>query len=588
MSALLGVAIASLVIGILSDKWGRKPCLMLCLYGTVIGCILKFLFRFAFWPYCAFNFLNGLVSASVPVALAYAGDVYETKREKDNEIGILVGVSMLGSSGGGIIAILMETQGLFTPLLVGAAFVAVAAILCTRFIIEPKDIIASRNREKEKELELADGSAADNEDSADGLQPPKTLNKKNFAIIVLGALGDNVGSAGLMPLCLSPLAFNAFYSDFAARGEDPIMSQVAYKWISVLVALMVVPGTIVSPGIYNKLGLAGGCILGNVITGIVTIVLLYLALIRPATNVNFGIFVGLLYLCFPMTVISQLSTGPMLEAITPPHMRGMAQGANITVMNFGAAVSPFILGFISDVAGTPVAIWICIAISFGAGLINVPLMFVKGCCIPPKAKTDDKRPLRGEDKELVERALRGEWVPAKDLEELNEDRFNKGQPYLVIHPRKYQDEKDDLLNLRRRAKDDFLYHRNKTKEYLAKINTTEDLAALCEQANQSMAGANEDEVKDIGRELGEWFAEYIADSGYSPQTDSVLIKQAILSAFPVVNKEKELKPDNVERVLLDTERTYSRLLELEGYDEKGQTIRSILSNAQSAMLQQTL
>ena len=114
MSALLGVAIASLVIGILSDKWGRKPCLMLCLYGTVIGCILKFLFRFAFWPYCAFNFLNGLVSASVPVALAYAGDVYETKREKDNEIGILVGVSMLGSSGGGIIAILMETQGLFT------------------------------------------------------------------------------------------------------------------------------------------------------------------------------------------------------------------------------------------------------------------------------------------------------------------------------------------------------------------------------------------------------------------------------------------------------------------------------------------
>ena len=114
MSALLGVAIASLVIGILSDKWGRKPCLLLCLYGTVIGCILKYLFRFAFWPYCAFNSLNGLVSASVPVSLAYAGDVYETKREKDGEIGTLVGISMLGSAGGGIIAILMETQGLFT------------------------------------------------------------------------------------------------------------------------------------------------------------------------------------------------------------------------------------------------------------------------------------------------------------------------------------------------------------------------------------------------------------------------------------------------------------------------------------------
>ena len=113
MSALLGVAIASMVIGRMSDKVGRKPCILFCLYGTVIGCILKYLFRFSFWPYCGFNFLNGLVSASVPVALAYAGDVNETKREKDGEIGILVGVSMLGAAGGGIIAILMETQGLF-------------------------------------------------------------------------------------------------------------------------------------------------------------------------------------------------------------------------------------------------------------------------------------------------------------------------------------------------------------------------------------------------------------------------------------------------------------------------------------------
>ena len=113
MTALLGVAIASLVIGKLSDLKGRKPCLLLCLYGTVVGCVLKYLMRKSFWPYCVMNFLNGLVSASVPIALAYAGDVNETKRDKDSEIGILVGISMLGSAGGGIIAILMEEQGLF-------------------------------------------------------------------------------------------------------------------------------------------------------------------------------------------------------------------------------------------------------------------------------------------------------------------------------------------------------------------------------------------------------------------------------------------------------------------------------------------
>ena len=84
-----------------------------------------------------------------------------------------------------------------------------------------------------------------------------------FSLIRLGALGDNIGSSGLMPLCLSPLAFETFY----VNAQPAIMSQVAYKWISVLVALMVVPATIVSPYIYNKVGLAGGCIMGNVITG---------------------------------------------------------------------------------------------------------------------------------------------------------------------------------------------------------------------------------------------------------------------------------------------------------------------------------
>ena len=85
MTALLGVAIASLVIGKLSDLKGRKPCILLCLYGTVVGCILKFIAQGNFWTYNGMNILNGLFSASVPVALAYAGDVNETKQQKVNK-----------------------------------------------------------------------------------------------------------------------------------------------------------------------------------------------------------------------------------------------------------------------------------------------------------------------------------------------------------------------------------------------------------------------------------------------------------------------------------------------------------------------
>lgn len=120
------------------------------------------------------------------------------------------------------------------PLLVGAAVVAIAAVLNTCMLIEPKDIIASRSRERD-ELGLGDIEDEDDEGHVEG---PTELNKKTFFNIILGALGDNIGSSGLMPLCMSPLAFNAFYEDFEKQGLTPIMSQVGYKWISVLVALM--------------------------------------------------------------------------------------------------------------------------------------------------------------------------------------------------------------------------------------------------------------------------------------------------------------------------------------------------------------
>eukprot|EP00956_Cyclotella_meneghiniana_P028586 scaffold67020_cov22-Cyclotella_meneghiniana.AAC.1 len=401
MCALLGVAIASLVIGRLSDIKGHKPCILLCLYGTIVGCILKYLMRMNFWPYNAVNFLNGLLSASVPVALAYAGDVNETKREKDAEIGLLVGISMLGTTGGGIIAILMQTNGLFTPLLIGAALSAVAAVLNTFMLIEPRDILASQSREREEM-----GLLVDDDDENNAIKAPAVLNKKHFITIIVRALADNIGSAGLNPLSLLP-----------------------------------VPGVISSPPIYNKIGLAGGCIMGNVVTGIVTIALLYIAL-APPTTTTFAIF---------------LSTGPVLEAVSPIDKRGFCQGANITVMNFGSELTPFLLGLVSDELGTPAAIWICVGVSFLAAAINAPLIWVKGCNIPIKPLPKELRPLKGEDKDLVEKALRGEWIQLEELESINEQRFRNGQPYLLIHPRKYYEEKEELPLLRKRAKKDFLF-----------------------------------------------------------------------------------------------------------------------------------
>ncbi|KAL7526831.1 hypothetical protein ACHAXR_004341, partial [Thalassiosira sp. AJA248-18] len=269
---------------------------------------------------------------------------------------------------------------------------------------------------------------------------------------------------------------------------------------------------------------------------------------------------------------------------------GFSQGVNITVMNLGAAVSPFVLGAISDMAGTPVAIWLCITISFIAALVNVPLIWVKGCNIPPKPRTDEKKPLRGEDKEMVEKALRGEWIPAEVLEEINEQRCRNGQPFLMVRPRAYADERDELMELRKRAKNDFIFHQKKTNEYLHEFNTTPNRAGFCDQYNRSREGADQEDINIINTDVGQWFADYLVDSGYALHLDSTLIKQTVMSSFPVINRSRApLHPDNCEQILLEIDKIYTRLIETEGFDEgEEMSIASVLKNARSVIYMQSI
>ena len=83
------------------------------------------------------------------------------------------------------------------------------------------------------------------------------------------------------------------------------MPVVAYNWIGILVVLMVMPGVILLPPIYHKIGLAGGCIMGNAVSGIVLIALLHIAL-APLTTTTFAIFVMIFFCSFPFAVISQV------------------------------------------------------------------------------------------------------------------------------------------------------------------------------------------------------------------------------------------------------------------------------------------
>lgn len=248
MTSLLGSALAATFMGSLSDRLGRRPVLLICVAMGAVGSLAKFLARGSFWSFCAANFGTGLFGATLTICMAYAGDVAPTRAAKDAAIGSLVGFYMIGATGGGIIAIILDGAGLFTPLFVGASINTLSTIFMYVFMVEPKRMLA---------LKVASVNKTEDDDEEEDTKAPTKLDWKITTNILIGSLADNAGSTGLLPFCLSPLAFNTFLRDFEARGDTPIMSETSYKWLSTLVSVMVIPSAIFSSRLFALIGAPG-------------------------------------------------------------------------------------------------------------------------------------------------------------------------------------------------------------------------------------------------------------------------------------------------------------------------------------------
>ena len=184
MTSLLGTAIAAIFIGSLSDKIGRRKIMLALVVMGAVGSIVKYFCRNSFWAYCAANFATGLFGATTAVGMAYASDVAHTRTEKDAIIGSLVGISMVGATGGGIITIAMSGVGIFEPLLVGAGINLLVTFYAYFMLIEPDKLlhmdVIFPGHEHEGELD-------DTEDAADA-EKHKTLNWPVTINILVGAL----------------------------------------------------------------------------------------------------------------------------------------------------------------------------------------------------------------------------------------------------------------------------------------------------------------------------------------------------------------------------------------------------------------
>mmetsp|Transcript_14891 Transcript_14891/g.41144 ORF Transcript_14891/g.41144 Transcript_14891/m.41144 type:complete len:706 (-) Transcript_14891:285-2402(-) len=564
LCSLLGVAIASIFTGTWSDKYGRKRIIQISTIGGTAGSIAMYFARDSFWGFSLVSFLAGLFRGTLPVAMAYIGDVFTSNKEKSDRLGVVVGCFVLGNAGGGIFAILMGDSGLFTPLLLGAGFMALSYVLSDWYLIEPGDA---------RITPIGKNILQEEEDDEEKDDRPDSLDGGLLWHIISGAFADNVGSTALFPLCLSPLALEQYHLDFVEDGEDPVMTITAYQWLSVCVALMVIPGTLITPAVFDRVGAAGGCVFGNIATGLLTMALLFIGNGKATTGM-FAFFIIVMYLGFPLTVVSQLSTGPMLDRIAPEDKVGYVQGLNNTVMNLGMAVSPWIFGLLADYIGTNPAIWIGIGISFLAGAVNWPLMHRPGLGPPGKAIPEEHLPLEGEDVEFVERVLSGENVDPARLHAVNLARAKAGHKALMPGIRSYEEDKEDLASLRSHAKGTFQFRKEFQDGILNRLKdpeTEEKLPEICKAINHAFFHADPEDIERADENIGKWFAAYLRHNGFNAQTQPTVVKQMIMLAFPPILEDEELTPENIQAAFLKARRVTGNYMDIERKRENSYT-----------------
>jgi DHA1 family tetracycline resistance protein-like MFS transporter len=113
-------------LGLLSDRFGRRPLLMICLFGSVIGYVM-FGLGGALWILILSRVIDGLTGGNFSILAAYIGDAIEPE-ERGKFFGLLGAASGTGFIIGPVIGGLVSNLGYQWPAYIVAAITALNLI----------------------------------------------------------------------------------------------------------------------------------------------------------------------------------------------------------------------------------------------------------------------------------------------------------------------------------------------------------------------------------------------------------------------------------------------------------------------------
>merc|ERR1712238_65493 len=185
---------------------------------------------------------------------------------------------------------------------------------------------------------------------------------------------------------------------------------------------------------------------------------------------------------------------------------------------------------------------------------NLPLTRVEGMGpISRKIDNVDEQVFDGEDPELIQHIMDGNWIPLEELAQINRNRRLAGQGYLVVPYGSYKDDKDRLSAIQNEARSDVCAQYKATESFFAEFNdSTEEVKnEICEGYNRSVSEIPTDIIGRQSEEFGKWITDYLTSNGYPIHVGAQLYKAMIIQAFPKIgDNASNLTVENCESKIL--------------------------------------
>jgi multidrug resistance protein len=305
---------ATPVLGSLSDRFGRRPILIISLIGTCASFILFGLANSVFMLFAA-RILDGLTGGNISVAQAMVSDISSPK-ERAKNFGILGSAFGFGFVIGPAVGGLLSRFGMKVPFFF-AAGIAIIGVLLTIFLL--KETNENKGRKNE-------GSGTFNFKSLITVLKKPVIGTAVFIgfLLTMAQFTMLIGfqTFSVDKLKLSPTQIGLFYAGFGITGILMQLAVPAIKKVIPSQSLILLISTLLCLGMMILTGFATGFILFAAAIGV------------------YGLFNGL--------------RNPMLNAIIADRNdeseRGEVMGINQSYASIGQTLGPVTAGLITAIS----------------------------------------------------------------------------------------------------------------------------------------------------------------------------------------------------------------------------------------------